>query len=96
MNAPRSSTSRSEPIDRRNFLVSTAGAAIATVASSVAFGAQERTAVRPRPEVAAIYCPLWHRYDHMDAWHGYGWNEWELLKTAPRAGSIGRCGVKTG
>ncbi len=38
---------------------------------------------RSRPQVAAIYCPLWHRYDHMDAWHGYGWTEWELLKAAP-------------
>jgi hypothetical protein len=37
-----------------------------------------------RPEIAAIYCPLWHRYDHMDSWHGAGWTEWELLKTAPR------------
>jgi len=37
-------------------------------------------AVRPRPTVMAIYCPLWHRYDHMDSWKGEGWNEWELLK----------------
>ena len=36
-----------------------------------------------RPEVAAIYFPSWHRYDHMDAWHGYGWSEWELIKAAP-------------
>ncbi len=36
-----------------------------------------------RPQVVAIYCPLWHPYDHMDSWHGYGWCEWELLKTAP-------------
>src|SRR5687767_7089147 len=35
-----------------------------------------------RPEIAAYYCGLWHRYDHMDAWHGYGWTEWELLRTA--------------
>ncbi len=33
--------------------------------------------------VVAIYCPLWHRYDHMDAWMGEGWSEWELLRTAP-------------
>ncbi len=36
-----------------------------------------------RPQVAAIYFPSWHRYDHMDAWHGYGWSEWELVKSAP-------------
>lgn len=35
-----------------------------------------------RPNVAAIYCPLWHPYDHMNSWHGEGWTEWELLKTA--------------
>src|ERR1043166_4427658 len=35
-----------------------------------------------RPTVVAIYCPVWHRYDHMDAWKGEGWNEWELLKRA--------------
>jgi len=46
-------------------------------------GADNTTASRHRAEVAAIYCPLWHRYDHMDAWHGYGWCEWELLKTVP-------------
>ncbi len=32
--------------------------------------------------MVAIYCPLWHRYDHMDAWKGYGWCEWELMKAA--------------
>jgi hypothetical protein len=36
-----------------------------------------------KPTAVAIYCPLWHRYDHMDSWKGQGWNEWELLKTAP-------------
>lgn len=35
-----------------------------------------------RPEVLAIYCPLWHSYDHMSAWKGEGWCEWELLKAA--------------
>ena len=37
---------------------------------------------RERPTIVAIYCPLWHRYDHMDSWKGDGWSEWELLKTA--------------
>jgi len=35
-----------------------------------------------RPEVVAIYCPLWHNYDHASSWKGEGWCEWELLKTA--------------
>lgn len=35
-----------------------------------------------RPEVVAITCPLWHPYDHMNAWHGEGWCEYELLKAA--------------
>ncbi len=35
-----------------------------------------------RPEVAAIYCPLWHTYDHACSWKGEGWCEWELLKSA--------------
>ncbi len=48
-------------------------------------GRQSRRLPASRPEVAAIYCPLWHRYDHMDAWHGYGWCEWELLKTGSAA-----------
>jgi hypothetical protein len=67
------------PVGRREFL---AGAAAAAVAPRLASGHADGPAVR-RPEVAAIYCPLWHRYDHMDAWHGPGWTEWELLKTAP-------------
>jgi len=33
--------------------------------------------------VVAIYCPLWHSYPHMDSWKGEGWNEWELVRTAP-------------
>ena len=35
-----------------------------------------------RPEVVAIYCPLWHTYDHACSWKGEGWCEWELLKSA--------------
>ena len=35
-----------------------------------------------RPEVVAIYCPLWHNYDHASSWKGEDWCEWELLKTA--------------
>lgn len=37
----------------------------------------------PRPQVVAINCPLWHPYDHGNAWKGEGWCEYELLKTAP-------------
>lgn len=33
-------------------------------------------------EAVAIYCPLWHNYDHASSWKGEGWCEWELLKTA--------------
>ncbi len=40
---------------------------------------------KKRPEVAAVYCPLWHPYDHASSWKGEGWTEWELLKsTKPR------------
>ena len=35
-----------------------------------------------RVEAAAIYCPLWHNYDHASSWKGEGWCEWELLKSA--------------
>ncbi len=35
-----------------------------------------------RPEVAVIYCPLWHSYDHASSWKGEGWCEWELVKSA--------------
>ena len=35
-----------------------------------------------RLEVAAIYCPLWHNYDHASSWKGQGWCEWELVKSA--------------
>jgi hypothetical protein len=65
---------------RRRFLKGVAATAATLCVPGLAKSAASRTR---RPEVAAIYCPLWHRYDHMDAWHGYGWNEWELLKTAP-------------
>ena len=37
---------------------------------------------KQKPEVVAIYCPLWHAYDHMSAWRSEGWCEWELLKAA--------------
>jgi len=40
------------------------------------------TESKPKPEVVAIYCPLWHGYDHMSAWRSEGWCEWELLKAA--------------
>jgi hypothetical protein len=33
-------------------------------------------------EVVAIYCPLWHNYDHASSWKGEGWCEWELVRTA--------------
>ena len=37
---------------------------------------------KDNPEVAAIYCPLWHNYDHAASWKGEGWCEWELVKNA--------------
>lgn len=37
---------------------------------------------KKRPEVVAIYCPLWHNYDHASAWKGEDWCEWELMKAA--------------
>ena len=40
------------------------------------------TSCSRRPEVVAIYCPLWHNYDHASSWKGEGWCEWELLKNA--------------
>ena len=40
-----------------------------------------KTRVR-RPEIMAIYCPLWHNYPHASSWKGYGWCEWELVKSA--------------
>jgi hypothetical protein len=78
--------SENNSVSRRDFIRGAAatGAAFGLpLAAHCAFGADNAAAARRRPEVAAIYCPLWHRYDHMDAWHGYGWCEWELLKTAP-------------
>ena len=73
---------------RRHFIQSLAAAgatlSLPAILPSPVSGANVPVAsARLRPQVVAIYCPLWHRYDHMDAWHGYGWNEWELLKTAP-------------
>ena len=38
---------------------------------------------KSRPEITAIYCPLWHNYDHASSWKGEGWCEWELVKAAP-------------
>jgi len=38
--------------------------------------------LKKRSEIVAIYCPLWHNYDHASSWKGEGWCEWELLKTA--------------
>jgi len=39
-------------------------------------------ASKSNPEVAAIYCPLWHNYDHASSWKGEGWCEWELVKNS--------------
>ena len=33
-------------------------------------------------EIAAYYFPQWHRDPRNDRWHGSGWTEWELVKTA--------------
>jgi hypothetical protein len=88
MHQDSNSQSNGGRLNRRRFVksVAAAGAAVCSqgVLSSAVSGAGfPATAGRQRPEVAAIYCPLWHRYDHMDSWHGYGWNEWELVKSAP-------------
>lgn len=32
--------------------------------------------------VAAIHCPLFHRTPVMEAWSGFGWTEWDLVKKA--------------
>jgi len=40
------------------------------------------TSETKRPEVVAVYCPLWHNYDHASSWKGEGWCEWELLRQA--------------
>jgi len=73
---------------RRRFIqsVAVAGASFslpAIMPSPVSGANDPEPSAKPRPQTVAIYCPLWHRYDHMDAWHGYGWTEWELLKSAP-------------
>lgn len=73
-------------LSRRGFVkgVAATGAAFGlSIGAAVALRAEGKARSPRRPEVVAIYCPLWHRYDHMDAWHGYGWREWELLKSAP-------------
>ena len=51
------------------------------------------TESKPKPEVVAIYCPLWHGYDHMSAWKSEGWCEWELPRRPNRAspGITNRC-----
>jgi hypothetical protein len=85
----RLTSGRKNP-DRRGFLKQAAGLAagaafgrpmIASAAETS--GAGKTPVTRSGPAVVAIYCPLWHRYDYMEAWKGYGWTEWELLKTAP-------------
>lgn len=44
--------------------------------------AQTKAAGREQPDTVAIYCPLWHSYDHGNSWKGEGWCEWELLRAA--------------
>ncbi|MBN1347544.1 MAG: glycoside hydrolase family 99-like domain-containing protein [Phycisphaerae bacterium] len=72
--------------DRRRLLKSAAALGVAGNLPTMvlpASGAERRaTSSRARGQVVAVYCPLWHRYDHMDSWHGYGWCEWELVKGA--------------
>ena len=76
----------SEPVlfNRREFVCGAAAGVAAGLpalaSSSLLAGASQAVT---RPDVAAIYFPSWHRYDHMDAWRGPGWTEWELVKTAP-------------
>ena len=33
-------------------------------------------------EIAAYYLPHWHADARQDAWHGKGWTEWDLVKSA--------------
>lgn len=33
-------------------------------------------------DVAAIYFPSWHPNDHYSAWHGHGFTEWDLIRSA--------------
>ncbi len=71
-------------LNRRRFIQNMAAAGAVISLPSVVYGANPPKPSRhPRPDVVAIYCPLWHRYEHMDSWRGYGWTEWELLKNAP-------------
>ncbi len=81
------SKTHDEPcIDRRRILQSAAVFGVAgnlpTLASPASSPEPKTASSRARPHVIGIYCPLWHRYDHMDSWHGYGWCEWELVKDA--------------
>ncbi|MGQ9914102.1 MAG: glycoside hydrolase family 99-like domain-containing protein [Thermogutta sp.] len=70
--------------NRRDFLREAAGAGISLgLAAQGALAAGEPTPAPHRPELAVIYFPHWHRYDHMDSWHGFGWTEWELVRAAP-------------
>lgn len=72
--------------NRRHFLWEAAGlGASLGLAGPLAGAAGAAPSPGPsrRPEVVAIYFPHWHRYDHMDSWHGFGWTEWELVKSAP-------------
>ena len=90
--------SETTTLNRRDFMreATAAGAALGLPVIAPPRCGRKRLPVRP--EVAAIYCPSWHRYDHMDAWHGYGWCEWELLKTAPPASlaTTSRCDPRGG
>ncbi len=36
----------------------------------------------PRPEVAVVYYPHWHVYDHGSSWLGEGWTEWQGMAAA--------------
>ena len=56
-------------VNRRDFLQTVAAAdAIGSIPTLLpASAAAEKAAQSARPEVVAIYCPLWHRYDHMDS-----------------------------
>ncbi len=81
-----SDTHEESRFDRRRLLKSAAALGVAgnlpTTVLPTASAAYAGGSGRVRPQVVAIYCPLWHRYDHMDSWHGYGWCEWELVKSA--------------
>jgi hypothetical protein len=82
---------------RREFLYQAGlvslGAALAPIAAgdapdaerkSMSADAEKAKAIRPDGayEVAAYYFPQYHPDPRNDAWHGKGWTEWELVKTA--------------